>query len=187
MTETTRSLPFMDAPIVPAKSAAGFTIGMSFSEAITAISLYSDTGDQSFPNRLNGEFHIRCKKGEWTIQQSTISESKNKEKRQITTVTFEDNKIILYFLTNDRLYMILAGEGYTTKYGDVGIGDSVDRNYLGHALEFDSGDDMLYFTRNGHIIPGIALVTQEMSSFDVFPQQTTIFFAVHDWSIMSSD
>ncbi|MGF9563383.1 hypothetical protein [Neorhizobium sp. JUb45] len=187
MTETTRSLPFMDAPIVPAKSAAGFTIGMSFSEAITAISLHSETGDQNFSDRLNGEFHIKCKRGVWTGRTSTVSESKNQQKRQITTVTFEDNTIILYFCTNDRLHMILAGEGYTTKYGGVGIGDSVDSNYLGHALEFDSGDDMLYFTRNGQIIPGIALLTQEMSSFGDFPQQTTIFFAVHDWSIMSSD
>lgn len=172
-------LPDMGAPFVPAKSAAGFILGMSFSEVVAQISVQGKISfDQRNMASLDYDDFIENNEGWVSHVQSNIRDEP--VKRQIV---FGHRDVIMHFAGNDVLYKIVVGSAYNSKIGGVGTGDDISQIGGGYSVEFNPVEDDFILLKDGEWIPGLHFWTDAMQPLDLVPHQVINYVCIHDVSL----
>ncbi|MEB2845783.1 hypothetical protein GAO09_28860 [Rhizobiales bacterium RZME27] len=176
-----KPLPDLDAPLVPAKSAAGFTLGMAFSDVLTMIALTQEVRFMKIPNIQEGYWELMESSTGW-IGEIRLRHFQHKN-QVYRSLAFKNLEIILDFAVSDLLYKITVGPGYRSKFGGIGIGDDVAGIGDGYTIEFNSIEDDFIIHKDGEWVPGLHFVTDCKQPLDLCPKQIVESISIHDVSL----
>ncbi|MGF9567540.1 hypothetical protein [Neorhizobium sp. JUb45] len=172
-------LPVMNAPFVPAKSAAGFVVGMSFSEAVSRISAQDKiTFDERNMASIDYDNFIEKNEGWVSHIQKNIQDQSTKKQ-----IVFRSKIVVLNFASNDILYRIVVGGDYQSKIGGVGTGDDIAQIGAGYSVEFNPVEDDFILYKDGEWVPGLHFWTDAMQPLNLVPHQVINFVSIHDVSL----
>jgi len=169
--------PDLMADLVPAKSAAGFSIGedlRSIQKKVGVVEWHKK--DLHLEDKLllnDGWIGVTSKcgipGGAFTVNRSLI---------------YMDDIISLEFEESFKLYRVDVGGGYMGNFCRVKVGDSVtDLNNAGFHLIFNDMDDNFLIEKDGRVVEGISFLTDYRASLESAAVQTIRYISIHDWSM----
>lgn len=165
--------PDLCSELVPGKSAAGFSLGDSFSnvsEKVGAVEWY----EPQVPVR-----DILLKNNVWVGIKRKIGFGNE----LLFSYRFMNEAVSLYFENSGMLYRIAVGEGYRGKFNSVGVGDNLRGLEREFDILFNDADDDFLIRKGGSILTGISFVTDYRASLEDAPEQVIKFISIHDWSL----
>ena len=165
--------PDLYSELVPGMSAAGFSLGESFSNVSEKIGIVEWHGPE-VPVR-----DILLKNDSWVGIKRRIGFGNE----LISSYRFMNEVVSLYFENSGRLYRIAVGEGYRGRFNSVSIGDDLRGLEVEFDVLFNDADDDFLIRKSGNILAGISFVTDHRSSLEDAPEQVIKFISIHDWSL----
>lgn len=165
--------PDLYSDLVPGMSAAGFTLGESFSnvsEKVGKVEWYGP--DVSVRD-------ILVKNNSWVGIKRKIGFGNE----LLLSYRFMNEAVSLYFEDSARLYRIAVGEGYHGKFNGVSVGDDLRSLEREFDVLFNDADDDFLLKESGRILTGISFVTDYRASLEDASEQVIKFISIHDWSL----
>ncbi|MCU1752422.1 hypothetical protein [Pseudomonas sp. 6D_7.1_Bac1] len=166
-------VPNLEAELIPGVSAAGFSLGDSFSNLMRLIGpvdwYEADAGIHDVLLRSKGWVGVRKKLGF--------------DGGVVVTLTYMNSLILLAFECSEVLYRIVVGSGYLGTFNGVRVGDdllSLEKNF---EIDFNDVDDEFLILKDKSYIGGISFITNYRASLMHAPDQTIKFISVHDWDL----
>ena len=165
--------PDLCSDLVPGMSAAGFSLGESFSNVSEKVGVVEWYGPE-VPVR-----DILLQNTSWVGIKRKIGFGNE----LLFSYRFMNEAVSLHFENSGRLYRIAVGEGYRGKFNSVSVGDDLRSLEREFDVLFNDADDDFLLKRSGGILTGISFVTDYRASLDDAPEQVIKFISIHDWSL----
>jgi hypothetical protein len=183
-------LPHLNAPLIPGKSAAGFELGMNFSEVFTKIALQQKITVPSPPGDWPGVmeayrtsdgwlFHAYVWNGAFPDWSDCYPRGEECHKWLI----FNGAQVMLHFGKTDLLQDIFIGDGYLQKFGGIGAGDKVRKIGKGYTVDFNSHDDDFFVKCGEAYVEGVQFMTTHRADLDQVPDQKVTYIVIRDYSL----
>lgn len=165
----------LHAPIVPGKSAAGFTIGMdldNLSDLLRAAKTVDYYVGFNLNQAIDENTGILCIRGFGNDG--------------VTTLYFGPDTVRLDFARNGKLGCIYVFDGYKGKYKEASIGTPLALIAESEPLIYDQSDEMYYRDDGtGDYLGGLAVVALE-ANHDEFSEVQIEGFCIHDWDLFKA-
>ncbi|MDH0302160.1 MULTISPECIES: hypothetical protein [unclassified Pseudomonas] len=165
--------PDLSSDLVPGISAAGFSLGESFSDVSEKVGVVDWYGPE-VPIR-----DILLKSHAWIGVKRKIGFGNE----FLLSYRFMNEAVSLYFENSGRLYRVAVGEGYCGNFNGVGVGDDLRDLEKEFEILFNDVDDDFLLKGSEGILTGISFVTDYRASLEDAPEQVIRFISIHDWSL----
>ncbi|MDD2050679.1 hypothetical protein [Pseudomonas putida] len=165
--------PDLYSDLVPGISAAGFSLGESFSSVSKKVGVVEWYGPEVTVR------DILLKNNSWIGVKRRIGFGSE----LLLSYRFMSEAVSLYFESSGRLYRIAVGEGYYGKFNGVSIGDDLRSLEREFEVLFNDADDDFLLREGGSILTGISFITDYRASLEDAPEQVIKFISIHDWSL----
>lgn len=165
--------PDLYADLIPGVSAAGFSLGESFSNVSEEVGEVEWYGPE-VPVR-----DILLKNNSWVGIKRRIGFGNE----LLFSYRFMNEVVSLYFENAGRLYRISVGAGYFGRFNSVSVGDDLRSLEREFDVLFNDADDDFLLKKFGSILTGISFVTDYRASLEDAPEQVIKFISIHDWSL----
>ncbi|WP_155738201.1 hypothetical protein [Pseudomonas putida] len=165
--------PDLYSDLVPGTSAAGFSLGETFSDVGNKVGAVEWYGPEVAVR------DILLKNNSWVGVERKIGFGNER----LLSYRFMNEMVSLYFESSGKLYRIAVGEGYCGKFNNVSVGDDLRRLEKEFDVLFNDADDDFLLGKNGSILTGISFVTDHRSSLEDAPEQFIHFISIHDWTL----
>ncbi|SHN29681.1 hypothetical protein SAMN05216593_1252 [Pseudomonas asturiensis] len=165
--------PDLYSDLVPGISAAGFSLGESFSNVSEKVGMVEWYGPEVAVRDilLNSKSWIGVKRRIGFGNELLLS------------YRFMNESVSLYFENSERLYRISVGEGYHGKFSGVSVGDDLRSLERGFDILFNDADDDFLLKESDSILTGVSFITDYRASLEDAPEQVIKFISIHDWSL----
>ncbi|WP_057416910.1 hypothetical protein [Pseudomonas syringae group genomosp. 3] len=159
--------------LVPGRSAAGFSLGESFSDVSDKVGEVDWYGPD-VPVR-----DILLKNSSWIGVERRIGFGNE----ILLSYRFMNEAVSLHFEHTGKLYRIAVGDGYRGEFNSVSVGDDLRKLEREFDVLFNDADDDFILKKSGRILTGISFVTNYRASLEDAPAQVIRFISIHDWSL----
>ncbi|WP_460418610.1 hypothetical protein [Pseudomonas sp. microsymbiont 2] len=165
--------PDLSSDLVPGTSAAGFSLGESFSDISEKVGVVDWYGPE-VPVR-----DILLRNHAWIGVERKIGFGNE----FLLSYRFMNEAVSLYFESSRRLYRVAVGEGYCGSFNGVGVGGNLRDLEKEFEVLFNDADDDFLLKKGESILTGISFVTDYRASLEDAPEQVVRFISIHDWSL----